>query len=184
MIKEILSSHDEIVLSINNDVDGHKQCLLLDKKDITFGVTLDYVYLLHKINIAWLIERTNIIFSMIRRLNLTLGLSRPNIPYSKMANRLIVVDISILIKTGKIYNVKLELKLYHFSILHQNITQNARGEIVPMLNDFIVFALALFYYLTSNQGRQLSVLQLKNLLHATDLNYTSILNWLYIFDTI
>ena len=50
MIKEILSSHDEIVLSINNDVDGHKQCLLLDKKDITFGVTLDYVYLLHKIN--------------------------------------------------------------------------------------------------------------------------------------
>ena len=52
MIKEILSSHDEIVLSINNDVDGHKQCLLLDEKHITFGVTLDYVYLLHKINIT------------------------------------------------------------------------------------------------------------------------------------
>ena len=62
MIKEILSSHDEIVLSINKDVDGHKQCLLLDEKDITFGVTLDYVYLLQKINITELIERTNFIF--------------------------------------------------------------------------------------------------------------------------
>lgn len=174
MIKEILSSHDEIVLSINNDVDGHKQCLLLDKKDITFGVTLDYVYLLHKINIAWLIERTNIIFSMTRRLNLILGLSRPNITYSKTAYWVYFQK----------RNVKLVLKLYHFSILYQNITQNAWGEIVLMLNYFIVFALALFYYLTSNQGRQLSVLQLKNLLHATDLNYTSILNWLYIFDTI
>ena len=51
-MKEILSSHDEIVLSINNDVDGHKQCLLLDEKDITFGVTLNYVYLLHKMNIT------------------------------------------------------------------------------------------------------------------------------------
>ena len=52
MIKEILSSHDEIFLSINNDVDGHKQCLLLDKKYITFGVTLDYVYLMYTINIT------------------------------------------------------------------------------------------------------------------------------------
>ena len=161
MIKEILSSHDEIVLSINKDVDGHKQCLLLDEKHITFGVTLDYVFLLYKINITWLIERTSIIF-MIIRLNLILGLTRHNF----------------------IYNVKGLLKLYQFSILHQNITENAWGEILIALNYIIVFALALFYYLTSNQGRQLSVLQLKNLLRATDLNYTSILNWLYIFDTI
>ena len=52
MTKETLSLHDEIVLSINNDVDGHKQCLLLDEKDITFGVTLDYVYLMYTINIT------------------------------------------------------------------------------------------------------------------------------------